>query len=558
MRRRFSLLVAVIAALSALVGATSAQAAARHRSSARAADGSGINWGPCTDPNLVADNAQCALVPVPLDYSNPSGAKIDIAVSIIRHTSKNYQGVIFTNPGGPGGSGLNLNTFLIPVLKAEGFEHAAEDYDWIGFDPRGVGSSVPAITCMPDFLGPDRPNYNPTSSSILGYWLQKVAAYAQKCDSHSAAQSALLRHITTPDVARDIDYIRELLGQKQINYYGFSYGTDLGQVYATLFPSHVRRIILDSNVNMTRPGYDTTNLDQDGPFDRNENIWFGWLAKYNSVYHLGSTQSAVRTLFYKTMDQLQKAPIEGIVGPDEWTDVFQQAGYYEETWLGTAQLFSDWINKHNTDAANALVAAYEGSDAPGNDNSIAVYLAVQCTDSQWPHDFSTWSTDTWNVFHTAPFLAWPNTWFNGPCLDWKAPSSTLTHVGTSQISNMLLIDETLDAATPFQGSLVTRQLFPNSVLLAEPGGTTHADSLFGDYCVDSTIGNYLQTGDLPPRDSGAEWDKTCAPLPMPVPAGASGAAVHASATRASAARSSALRVAVKRLARRLQQVRVRG
>lgn len=552
MRRGYSLFVAATAVLASLLSVAGAQAAARH-TSARRAD-AGINWGSCTDPSLIAAHAQCALVPVPLDYSNPSAGTIQIAVSIIRHTSKNYQGLIFTNPGGPGGSGLNLNTFLIPVLKAEGYDHAAEDYDWIGFDPRGVGSSVPALTCMPDFLGPDRPNYNPVSSSILNYWLAKSAAYASKCDSKSAAQSALLRHITTPDVARDIDDIRDLLGQKQITYYGFSYGTDLGQVYATLFPSHVRRIILDSNVNMTRPGYDTTNLDQDGPFDRNENIWFAWLAKYNSVYHLGSTESAVRALFYKTMDQLQAAPIEGIVGPDEWTDVFQQSAYYEQTWLGNAQLFSDWINKHDTDAANALVAQYEGVDAPGNDNGLAVYLAVQCTDSPWPHNFSTWATDTWNVFHRAPFLAWANTWFNGPCLDWKAPSSTLTHVGTSKIANMLLIDETLDAATPFEGSEVARRLFPNSVLVAEPGGTSHADSLFGDLCVDGTIGNYLQTGELPPRQSGARWDKTCAPLPMPVPAGASGAA----AARASTARSGALRVAVRRLARRLEQAQIHG
>lgn len=83
-----------------------------------------------------------------------------------------------------------------------------------------------------------------------------------------------------------------------------------------------------------------------------------------------------------------------------------------------------------------------------------------------------------------------------------------------------MIDETLDAATPFAGSLYVRKLFPRSVLVAEPGGTTHADSLFGDRCVDGTIARYLSTGTLPSRRSGAKWDKTCKPLPRPVPSGA--------------------------------------
>ena len=103
----------------------------------------------------------------------------------------------------------------------------------------------------------------------------------------SPLQSALLRNMTTRDVAMDMDRIRQALGQKQITYYGFSYGTDLGQVYATLFPSHVRRLIMDSNVNPLRDGYQDFNLDQDGPFNRNVDIWLGWIAKYNKVYHLG-------------------------------------------------------------------------------------------------------------------------------------------------------------------------------------------------------------------------------------------------------------------------------
>src|SRR5947207_3563338 len=102
-----------------------------------------IKWGKCSDSSLKALHAQCGYLSVPLDYSRPSATQLKLAVARIRHTSKHYQGILLTNPGGPGGSGLNLNAFLIPVFKQEGFKHAANDYDWIGFDPRGVGSSRP-------------------------------------------------------------------------------------------------------------------------------------------------------------------------------------------------------------------------------------------------------------------------------------------------------------------------------------------------------------------------------------------------------------------------------
>ena len=475
-----------------------------------------IAWGPCSDPNLQAFNAQCGLLSVPLDYNNPNGAKIQIAVSRIAHTSSDYQGVILTNPGGPGGSGQGLNPYLIAHFQADGYGDAAGDYDWIGFDPRGVGSSVPAISCDPNYLGPDRPNYIPFTHQLLTTWLSRSQGYARDCASQGAAQSALLRHMTTADSAKDMDSIRQALGQPQITYYGYSYGTYLGQVYGTLFPSHVRRMILDSNVDPRGVWYQD-NLDQDVAFNRNINIWFGWLAQYNSVYHLGSTEQAVARTFYSTEAQLALHPAGGVVGADEWVDAFELPAYYQFFYTPWAQVFSDWVNYHDANATNELINAYETSDGPGDDNEFAVYLGVQCSDVQWPTNWNTWSRDNWRIFSFAPFLTWGNAWFNAPCIYWPARASHPVNINGRGVSSTLLIDETLDAATPFTGSLEVRKLFPNSVLLAEPGGTTHAETPDGDLCVDGTIANYLATGALPPRNNHAEWDKTCPPPPVPVP-----------------------------------------
>jgi pimeloyl-ACP methyl ester carboxylesterase len=479
------------------------------------------------------------MLSVPLNHSDPNGPTIKIAVSRIKHTSSaaKYQGIILTNPGGPGGSGLDLNVFLIAQLQAEGSaadKAAVADYDWIGFDPRGVGSSSPAISCAPYYFNGPRENYNPRNQQILTYWLNRSARYDQKCEAHSARQAALLDDMTTVDSARDMDSIRAALGQNKISYYGFSYGTYLGQVYSTLFPSHVRRLIMDSNVDPRKVWYQA-NLDQDIAFNRNIKIWFGWLAQHHSFYHLGKTEKAVEKRFYAEKARLFKHPIQGVVGPDEWIDVFLEAGYYQQTWLQWGSALANWLNTHSKKADATIVSLYKAVDTPGDDNGFAVYNAVQCTDVQWPTSWAVWSQDNHWVNKIAPFETWANAWFNAPCLHWPAPAASQTPmlIDGSGIHNALLIDETLDAATPFGGSLEVRKLFPNSVLLAEPGGTTHADSLFGNLCVDNTIANYLASGKLPSRKPNAKWDKTCKPLPRPVP-GASNASNAAQGNSAAA------------------------
>jgi pimeloyl-ACP methyl ester carboxylesterase len=485
----------------------------------------GIIWGTCSNAGLQKAGAQCGFLSVPLDYSHPNGTKIQLAVSRIRHKTPDsqFQGVLLTNPGGPGGSGLTLSRLgeFVPG-------HAGDSYDWIGFDPRGVGSSKPALSCIPDYFGPNRPDYIPRTRALEQTWLARSKAYATACGKNGGA---LLNHMTTVDAVKDMDSIRAALGQRQINFFGYSYGTYLGQVYSTLYPQRVRRMVLDSNVDPRKVWYQA-NLDQDTAFQKTIEIWFGWLARYNSVYHLGTTEAAVERLWYAEQAKLRANPAGGVVGPDEWTDIFLLAGYYQSTWLDLADAFAGWV--HNRDAG-PVVDWYNAADGPGDDNGFAVYAAVQCTDAQWPTDWDRWRADNWRTFRKAPFETWGNAWFNAPCVYWPAKAHRPVEVDGRHVASVLLIDETLDAATPFEGSLEVRRRYPHASLIAEPGGTTHAGSLGGNACVDDQIAAYLATGKLPKRLPGNRPDTLCDPLPQPDPT-ATAPSVAASASEVGAAR----------------------
>ncbi|MDN5749364.1 MAG: alpha/beta hydrolase [Pseudonocardia sp.] len=465
-----------------------------------------VAWGECEAARLASAGAECGFVEVPLDYDEPTGTTIRIAVSRVLHTvpEAEYQGVMLVNPGGPGGSGLGLALLGGAVPNGVG-----GSYDWIGFDPRGVGSSEPALSCIPDYAGFNRPDYQPEAGTEE-VWLERSKAYADAC---AANGGELLDNLKSVDTVRDMDNIRKALGQEQINYYGFSYGTYLGQVYGTLFPERMRRVVLDGVVDTRNIWYEA-NLNQDVAFERNIGIFFDWIAKYDSVYGLGTSGEEVEALYYSEQDKLREAPAGGI-GPAEWNDLFLKAGYNVRAYPGVAEAFSAWVN--DGDVA-ALEAAYGYDPAAPDDNRYAVYLAVQCTDLQWPQNYDKVRRDNTRVDRKAPFQTWANAWFNGPCNFWPGEVGTPVEIDGSGVESMLILSETLDGATPFEGALQARREFPGSVLVEGVGGTTHSASLSGVACTDDKVAAYLATGELPARVPGDNRsDAQCEPLPQPDP-----------------------------------------
>ena len=468
-----------------------------------------ITWGKCEGrPRLDALGAQCGYLTVPLDYQKPTGTKIKLAVSRIKHTvsAATYQGVMLTNPGGPGGSGL--------ALAAQGQfvpNNVGDAYDWIGFDPRGVGSSVPALSCDGNYFKGPRPQYVPTTQKLETTWLNRSKGYATKCDK---AGGKLLDHVKTVDSINDMESIRKALGASKINFYGFSYGSYLGQVYATLHPSRVRRIVLDGIVDPRGVWYDTA-LQQDRAISKSIKVFFAWVAKNDATYKLGTTEAVVEKKYYAALNTLAKKPAGGKLGAAEWNDVFTSAGYYVFGWEDVAAEFAAYVNKGDYKPA---LADYQASNptGKGEDNGFAMYLATQCTDASWP-GYYTWRADNWQLHATAPFLTWSNVWFNAPCLTWGAKPATPVTVNGAKAPPMLLINETLDAATPYSGAIEIRKRFPKSVLIEGVGGTTHSGSLNGVACTDDLIAAYLLDGSLPTRVAGNKSDVQCSPVPQPDP-----------------------------------------
>ncbi len=463
-----------------------------------------VSWGECSDARLKDAGAQCGFVVVPRSYSNHDGPKIKIAVSRIKADPKvRYQGAMLVNPGGPGGSGLGMARLGSSVPK-----NAGKGYDWIGFDPRGVGSSEPAMSCDPKVTQPVRPYYTPTTSERLRAWTGRSRDYAEKC---GAKNNQMLSHLRSSNTVYDMDSIRKALGRWQLNFYGFSYGTYIGQLYATKYPTKVRRFVLDGVVNPGRAWY-PANLDQNLAFEKTMKSWFAWVAKHDDVYHLGTSADEVRQKWFATRARLVSWPRPGI-GGDEWTETFLSAGYYVYDWDHLAHLFAAGSKGDFAPAAKEYADA--NPSTAGSDNGYAVYLGVQCTDAPWPRDWGPWSKDAWASHGKAPFMSWSNTWFNAPCKFWPREGGTRAWMGSESAPGMLLVAETFDAATPYTGALSARQRFPRSSLIEGKNGTTHSGSLSGVACTDDRIADYLLHGTLPKRTAGNSSDVQCDPVPAP-------------------------------------------
>ena len=449
------------------------------------------------------------MLSVPVNYADPGGRHISLALDMVPATAprSQQQGIMLVNPGGPGASGLPW----APII-ADGLSRGvAKDYDIVGFDPRGVGSSVPALSCDPGFFSGVRPNYIPANAAAEQVLINRAKMYATDCEQRFGW---LLPYMTTEDTARDMDSIRAAFGVSKINYYAFSYGTYIGQVYATLFPEHLRRMVLDSTVDPTGVWY-ADNVAQDYAFQGRIEAFFAWVAKYDGTYHLGSTAAQVQAAWYRARNQLLAHPVNA-------DDRGRRVRRHLLAWRLLLRALAG-------PGAGALVLPERRADrrpghpVPGERRAerervrrlqrgavLGRELAAQLRLLDLGHRAD---------LPPAPFEAWDNAWFNAACAFWpvQGPAKPLQIKGAG-LPGILMLQGTLDAATPYAGAQDAHKLLPSARMVVVEGGGNHGQSLEqpSDSCVQGYLNAYLGTGALP--EAPGLVNATCPAVPDPTPA----------------------------------------
>ncbi|HEU5474567.1 MAG TPA: alpha/beta hydrolase [Actinophytocola sp.] len=457
-----------------------------------AAAAPGLVWGPCpATPGVVLDARQeCATVRVPLDYGSAGGAEISLAVSRIRSaTPQARRGVLLLVPGGPGGSGLarpSTHGLRLP-------QSVLDRYDIVGFDPRGVGHSTP-VSC-----GLEPRDSHPT---VLHPWpgpggdvsanVDRARRIAEACIRNGGA---LIRHISTRNEARDIDRIRQALGETRLSYWGVSYGTYVGAVYATMFPERTDRTVLDSSSD---PDPHRVARGWSANFGRGAEDRFPDFAAWAVANHpaLGGTPEAVRDNYLRLGEALDRNPRPDLTG---------------------ANLRAVMFNSLESDArfpqlAAFLQAAATGAPAPAIplpppavfENLIAVQTATACNDVAWPGPEQDHAGAVARNRITYPLTDGMPVNIR-PCAFWPhRPAEPATRIAATGPANILMIQNRRDPATPLVGALHMRLalLHRARIVIVDSGGH-NAYVANGNPCGDNTVTTFLTTGIRP-------WhDRTC-------------------------------------------------
>ncbi|OEV12804.1 alpha/beta hydrolase [Streptomyces nanshensis] len=479
-KRTLSLALAVTAvAATALTGASAGTAGT-------AATPDPLHWGPCTKKAGAAPRLQCATLKVPLDYREPDGRTIKIAVSRLASKKPSQRrGVLLTNPGGPGVPGLGYPA----VLASSGLpQDVLDSYDLIGFDPRGAGRSAP-VTCDLTERQQQRGNFPPYAHT--GADVTREAAYARTVARQCAGSRSawMLPHTTTANTARDMDRIRAALGESRISYLGASYGTQLGAVYATLFPRRGDRIVLDSSLGPG--GYDVTAFRMLARGMEERFPDFAEFAARHPGYGLGTTPGQVKATYDRLVEKLDAEPVHGVDGTAFRGITFEHL--YSDAGLPT--LAKGWQALGRGEPMP--------SEPPAGDveNSLADRHYVLCADSRWPRKIRDYQRAAAVDRFRYPMLG-GTTGSITPCAYWPRKGiEPPVRIGDRGPSTMLMVQNERDPGTPLAGARKLRRALGERVRMvtADQGG--HGVYPFNaNTCANDATTKFLTTGKRPARD----------------------------------------------------------
>lgn len=451
-----------------------------------------VTWHACQQ------GAECATVHVPLDWNAPDGDRISLAV--IRHRATGHrQGSLFMNPGGPGEAAVDYvgktqyrDYFFGSALQA--------DYDLVTFDPRGVGRSTPAVTCldsaqMDDFLY-GLPQSAPGTAAYIAESTAHLAAFGQACQRSTGA---LLAHMDSMSTVRDLDVLRAVVGDQRLNYLGYSYGTKLGALYAQTFPGNVGRMVLDGAVDPSLGNLDTI-LGQVGGFDRATRSYLHWCLRQSTCPFSGSVTAAASQL-HDLLAARQDDPLPLADGRSLGTGAavtgVTQAMYSSDLWSQLSAALTQLKHGDGT-ALMALADSYNSRAADGTytDNTTEAFYATSCLDAPVENA----NTPQYQAKLRAASSVFGDFWADGTsmCQGWPlsatAKPAAVHAVGAAPI---MVVGTTGDPATPYAWARALAGQLQHGFLVTNVGDGHTAYNTNANRCLRGAVERFLTRGTKP-------------------------------------------------------------
>jgi len=466
-----------------------------------------LTWEGCADygktdydrESLGKDGLQCTHLTVPLDYAKPDGDTIKIGV--LRKPARSRAdriGALVVNPGGPGAAGLST-----AVQLADVHDSLADRFDFVGFDPRGVGSSEPTVECLSD-KEMDAERADDAELDVSAAGVAKLDAdakdYATTCADNTEHGADMLANIGTRDVVKDLDVLRSALGDEKLTYLGYSYGTRIGSTYAETFPDNVRALVLDGALDPSKTAVEEVVAQGKG-FQKAFDDFVAWCVK-RADCALGKDPNAALTGFHDLVRPLGENPVEVGDGRrlsyEDATTGVVQALYSEELW----EHLNTGLNelKQNEGATlMSLADLYLERDPDGKYATTQdAFVAVRCVDDPRVTD-PTQALDLNREYKAAaPFLddGNPPAAVLDSCAYWPVPNTGEPHLPSVQgLPKVLVISTTGDPATPYDAGVALAKALGGGLLTYE--ATQHTAFLQGNDCVDDAGAAYLTDLKLP-------------------------------------------------------------
>jgi pimeloyl-ACP methyl ester carboxylesterase len=464
-----------------------------------------VAWSPCRE------GFQCAALTVPLDYDAPSGANISLALIRLRAAAPRQRiGTLVLNPGGPGGSGVDLVRGVGELLPLE----LRARFDIVGFDPRGVLRSTPlrcydtwdhATGALPRATFP----VTAREERVQQVYVTKLAAACRR------RGGPILGHMSTRDVARDMDVLRAALGQRQLTYLGYSYGSILGLTYANMFPRRVRALVIDGVVDpRTWAGRGRTDtLDPVGTRLRSDVGAQRTLKEFFRLCDQAGPNCAfsggAQRRFAKLAARLRAHPITDPEGTWTFADqisVTLGALYSTTAWPDLANFLAvveaDLKPKVRLQRLAAIrtrlgVSAQAQENYP---NEVEAGPGVTCSDTRKPSTLASWQRAATRSERLHGYFGRLWTWVGSQCLAWPRLAGQDRYTGgwTARTPNpVLVLGNYFDPATRYGGAVAAAHLLPNARLFTYAGWGHTAFLSAGNYCVDRAVTTYLLTARAP-------------------------------------------------------------